>query len=248
MRDFFVGKKELLETFGPLHIVTIIVTITLAFLIVYNRDKINKIDIKNKRRIVLFIIGLLFMNMTIYYLSKIIYGVYNVKVHLPFHFCFISNYLFIYAWLFKKVKLIRITYFLGYMGPFVAMIWPDSPNPTSFVFYQYIISHHILLLSNLFIYYMYNYTITKKEVIKTFFIVNGIFIVAAIFNYIFKTNYIMSNSLPEFFLNLYPIFRKFNYPVIILELGGIMTILIANIPLYFNKLSKKHLHNYEDLL
>lgn len=181
--------------------------------------------------------------MTVYYLSKIVYGVYDFKVHLPFHFCFISNYLFIFAWFFKKEKLIKITYFLGYLGPIVAMIWPDSPTYTSFVFYQFIISHHLLLMGNLFLYYAYNYKIEKKDMLKCLGFINVIFILISIFNLIFNTNYIMSNSLPEYFLNLYPIFRNLNYPALLLEISAVIIILIAYIPIYFNKKSDKKFKN-----
>ncbi|MEG0825839.1 MAG: TIGR02206 family membrane protein [Bacilli bacterium] len=245
MREFFVGKKDLLETFGIVHLICILIVVIGIVFIVINRKKIYSLSDKTKRKITIFLIAIMFLNMSIYYLSEIIYGTYDYKTNLPFHFCFISGYLFMYAWFFKKKSLIKITYFLGYIGPLVAIIWPDVYPPNSFVFYQFFISHHLFLCGNLFLYYAYNYKIEKKDVIRTFVFINAVFIFMCGFNYIFKTNYIMSNSLPEFFLELYPIFRKIDYPAVLLEVAAILIMLIAYIPVYFNK---NCLHKQKNLL
>jgi len=238
IRDFFVGVYPAIKAFGLEHIIISFLFIIGLVLIVINKKKIHNISSKNKRKITIYIISILFLNMTIYYLAKVFYGTFDYINNLPLHFCFISGYLFMYAWLTKNIKLIKLTYFCGFLGPFVAMIWPNPPTYISYTFYQFIISHHFFFLGNLFLYYAYNYQIKKSDYFKVFIVVNIIFLTVGIFNAVFNTNYIMSKSLPEFFLNLYPFFRNYNYTVLWVELGGIVAALIAYIPVYFNKNKK----------
>lgn len=227
MREFFVGESARLQVFGITHLICLTIFVIGILLIYKYRKEIKNLNDKSKRKITLILISIMFINMTIYYLSKIIYGTYNIKTNLPLHFCFISGYLFMLAWLLKKEKLIKFTYFCGFMGPLVAIIWPDVNTPDSFIFYQFFISHHVFLLGNLFLYCAYNYKITKKDTVYTFVICNLIFALVSIVNYFLDSNYIMSKALPEYFLNLYPIFRKIENPYLLLEISSILVIIIA---------------------
>ena len=60
----------------------------------------------------------------------------------------------------------------------------------------------------------------------------------AIFNFIFKTNYIMSNSFPPHVLDLFPFLSKVDYPFIILELVAILMLFIAYLPIYLKNKRK----------
>lgn len=235
MREFFVGQGTRLELFGFVHILCILFVIVGIILIYKNKNKISKISEEKKRFITIILISIMFLNMTIYYLSKIIYGTYNIKTNLPLHFCFIAGYIFMIAWLFKTDKLIKFSYFGAFIGPLVAIIWPDVNNQTSFVFYQFFISHHIFLLGNLFLYCAYHYEITKKDAIYTFVNCNILFALVSIINYYLDSNYIMSKSLPNYFLEMYPIFKKINNPIFLLMISCIIVIIIAYI---FSKLYK----------
>ena len=85
----------------------------------------------------------------------------------------------------------------------------------------------------MFVYYMDRVKIEKKDILKTLLWSNAIFVSMIIFNAIFKTNYIMSQELPEHVINLYPFLEKINYPIVILELTGMVVMLLAYIPVHF---------------
>lgn len=243
MREFFVDTSKRLPQLGLIHICCLVLFGLGLFLIYHYRDRIRELDPKVKKIFKKTVAVVMLLNMVIYYGSYLYYGVYDWHVHLPLHFCFISGNLFIIAMLFDLPKLYRITYFFAFMGPLPAIIWPDIGGGLDrFIFYQYVISHHIFLLASVFIYYADQPKMDKKDIRNAFLTAQIIFIIMIIFNAIFKTNYVMSKSLPEHFLNIYPFLKNFDYPIILLELAGAFIIFLAYIPIHFRN---KELENRE---
>lgn len=237
--DFFINESNggivSFKLFGTIHITLFVITILGMLLLFVNRNKLRKIDDKLKRKISIFIVVFMALNMIIYYLSKVYFGVYNWKVHLPLHLCFISGILFMIAIYTKNRKLYKITYFMAFIGPLPAIIWPELYKTfDSFIFYQYVISHHFFLIANMFIFCSYDVKMNKKDIINTFLFVNIVFIVMIIFNHICGTNYIMSTSLPPYIIDLYPFLEYLNYPAIFLEIIGIIIVLLAYLPIHYN--------------
>lgn len=248
MREFILGTNTdyPFVLFSATHYLWIIIPIVVICFMHKYRDKLYNLSCKTKRRISLMFVIFMLLNIEFYHLSKVIYGAYDWKVHLPFHFCFISGYLFMYAVLFKKKGLYKITYFLAYMGTIPTMLMPDLKESfDSFIFYSSFISHHVFMIGIMFIYYAYNFKIDFRDMINTFKLANVIFGVMFIFNMIFGTNYIMQKELPNHVLELLPFLYNFNYPIIVLELTGIIVMFIAYIPIYFNKQKQNDIHSLE---
>ena len=131
-----------------------------------------------------------------------------------------------------KRKLYKVVYFLTFIGPLPAVIFPDLVSSfDAFIFYQYFISHHLLMIFSYFILYMDDFTIKIKDVFITFGWANFIFITMMIVNEIFGTNYIMSKELPPHIYELFPIFKEIN-PVPILEITGFLVVMIIYILVY----------------
>lgn len=235
MREFLIDEKHsAFLVFGRLHLFVTLIFLLLMWLIYENRNKLSVLKEIKLRKIELVFVSVLFLNMFIYYISKVYYGVYDWHNHLPLHFCFISGYTFMYAGLLKKRYVYKYVYFWAFMGPVPAIIWPDISSGTdAFIFYQLVISHHVFLLFNMFLYYSYNINIKLKDLFKSLAAANIVFISMAVFNKIFETNYIMSDSLPEYMLELYPFLEKVNTPFWILEISAVVVIFLAYIPVYF---------------
>ena len=244
MKEFFLDNKISIPfvLFGKIHIICISILIVGLITIYKFRNKIKKIKFKPAKKIKFSMFLILFLNMTIYYGSYIYYGIYNWKVHLPLHFCFIAGILFMIYLLTNNRKLYKIIFPLTFIGPLPAIFYPDlSSSLDYFVFYQYFISHHLLMIFSYFILYLDDFTITNKDTINTFILANIIFVTMAIFNQIFQTNYIMSNKLPDFILELYPVLKNI-WPPIILEIIGIIVLfLISILTTIKNKEDKKRM-------
>ena len=124
MREFIVNEYPGTEfkMFGPHHLACILLVIIGLFLIYIFRNKISNLSMKTKRRILVIGALILLFNMLFYTFTNIYYGIFDYKIHLPFHLCFISNYMFIYGILFKDERILKYTFFLAFIGPIPAIL------------------------------------------------------------------------------------------------------------------------------
>lgn len=240
MKKFFLNQNHNIpfELGGFIHIGCIIVLL-LAIMIIYkNRQKIKNIKRKQLLKNIMF--GILISNMLIYYFSYIYYGVYDWKVHLPLHFCFISGNLFMIYLMTKSVKIYKTVYFFALMGPLPAVLLPDIKTSfDSFIFYQYFISHHLFIIFSFFVYYLDDIDINIKDLLKSLVWANIIFLIMYIFNSAFGTNYIMSKQLPIHVLNLFPFLTYINNSLLVLEVTGIIVAFISYIPVFLKQRENK---------
>ncbi|MEG0221048.1 MAG: TIGR02206 family membrane protein [Clostridia bacterium] len=246
MRDFFTYKGGVgLEIFGFTHILVTCITIICAVAIFIFRHKLRKWKQKDKMRYV--IAGILFTNMAIYYISLMLNGIYTWKTDLPFHLCFITGYTFMLAMVMGSKKLYKVVYFFTFVGPLPAIILPDTTQnlgfqlgPDRFIFYQYVISHHFLILSSLYTLFVLNYEIKLKDVIPAFIYGNILVGTMTAFNTVCGTNYIMVFELPPHIVKLLP-FLNYGIPILWLESAAIAALCVSYLPVYLmNKADKKY--------
>ena len=242
IREFFLDEKPGIpfKLFGGIHFGCLAILIISLIMVYKYRYKIKNIKDENKKKIRLTMFIILISNMLIWYGSYIYYGVYDIRVHLPLHFCFIAGNLFMIYLLTLNRKLYKVVFFLTFIGPLPAVIYQDLVSSFDyFVFYQYFISHHLLMIFSYFILYMDDFTIKLKDVFRTFVWANIIFITMMIINQIFGTNYIMSKELPPHIYELFPIFKKIS-PIPILEVTGLLVVMIIYILVYIKNKEDEH--------
>lgn len=223
IREFFTNEtpKFLFKQFGLIHNIFIVIAIIGVILVYLNRNKIAKISDKKKKIILKTTAIILLLNMIIFYIGFFYYGVFDYKKHLPFHLCFIANYMFIYGILFEKEWILKYTIFLSFIGPIPAILWPDFISTIdNYEWWQYVISHHVFIIMSFFSYYALAYKIERKNFIKTFILTNLLVFVMYPFNLIFDTNYIFSTEIPENVMVLYP-WLKYFPPMMTLEVVGL---------------------------
>lgn len=229
MSEFFTEVNGTpFQIFGHTHMLISLLTISISILLFIHRDKLRGFKYKESVRYILA--AILFINMTVYYISKTILGIYDWKVDLPLHFCFITGYLFIYILITGNKKLYKLIYFFTFAGPVPAMIWPDLAfNYDRYIFWQFVISHHFMLLSSVYVLIVLEYKVFKKDILKAFIVGNIIVGVITVFNNTFNTNYIMIEELPAQIYRMYP-FVQYLSPIFWLEMVAILAIMIAYIP------------------
>ncbi|MEG2351372.1 MAG: YwaF family protein, partial [Bacilli bacterium] len=113
MREFFLDEKIVnpFKIFGITHFICILIVILGMVLIYRHSSKIKKIVNKLRLKHIMFII--LFSNMAIYYGSYIYYGVYDWRVHLPLHICFIAGILFMIYLINGNPKIYKVSFFMS---------------------------------------------------------------------------------------------------------------------------------------
>lgn len=224
LREFFVNEtpKFLFKQFGLIHCIFISIPIIFLILIYKNRNKIAKIPKEKTKKILKISAIILLLNMLIFTFGFLYYGVFDYKRHLPFHLCFIANYMFMYGILFEKEWILKYTIFLCFIGPIPAILWPDMISTIdNFEWWQYVISHHFFIIISFFSYYALEYKVELKNYIKVFIFTNLLMFIMYPFNLIFNTNYIFSTEIPENVMVLYP-WLKYFPPMLTLEVVGLV--------------------------
>ncbi len=212
--------------FGPLHLFLLAFVIIGIFLIYHFRKTLRKFKYNYLLRYLFA--AVLFANMTIYYGSMMVMGTYDVKKHLPLEFCFITGYLFMYLLITQNRKMYRVIYFFTIMGPLPAMLWPNlSGSYDRFIFYQFFISHHVMMLMSFYTLIVFEYRVSAKDTFRAFGWSLALFGSVYCINLTFGTNYIMQNKLPDTVLNLYPFLRSFDVPIFWLVLCGAVCLAFA---------------------
>lgn len=239
MAEFFIGTNNRLELFGPLHIAISSVFVLLYIAVFVFRKQLRRFGHFKAMRYAAA--TLLLANMLIHYISRLAYGIWSFETDLPLHLCFVANFFMIFI-LYSNNKggLYRVIYFFTFIGPLPAMIWPDlNSSYDSYIFYQFIISHHIMLLISIYSLCVLQYETKVRYSLHTLLFGNIGIGAVMLFNMHFGTNYIMMAELPAQLYEIYP-FLDILPPLVWLELVGIAAIYASCIPMVIvHRLDKK---------
>ncbi len=232
LKEFILNEhpKFLFKQFGLIHNIFILIVIIGMVIIYLNRNKIAQITQEKSKKILKIGAVILLVNMLVFTIGFLYYGCFDYTKHLPFHLCFIANYMFMYGILFEKEEILKYTIFLCFIGPIPAILWPDMVSTIdNMEWWQYVISHHVFIMLSFFSYYALGYKVKLKNYLKVFILTNFLMLIMYPFNLIFKTNYIFSTQIPDNVMVLYP-WLKYFPPMLTLEVVGL---LISGVIYYF---------------
>lgn len=215
--------------FGVLYFILLFSVLIVAVLMWRFRTKLRSTADKTKKVIRYSAAALLFANMTVYYLSLMLTGQYSIKKHLPLEFCFITGYILMYLLITNnKNGIYETLFYCTIIGPLPAMLFPNlSGSFDRFIFYQFIISHHIMMLISFYCIIVLQYKISVKGAFKAFLYGNAVFIAVSILNHFWGSNYIMQGKLPDHIIELFPFIKYFNSPFFWLEVCGLIMIFLG---------------------
>lgn len=229
VKSFFAREVEYdngLKLFGTTHLL-----ISAFFLLIYTfvvifREKLRVFGhFEMIRRIMAMT---LFINMVIHYAGRIMIGEWHFGEDIPLHICFVTNFFMMYVlWTDNKHSLFSVIYYFTMIGPLPAIIFPDlSRSWSGYLFWQFIISHHIMLLFSLYCAFVLEYKTSLKSAIYTFFLGNIYVVLIKAFNTVFETNYLMLGELPQQLYALFPFLNAL--PAFLwLEIVGIIALIAA---------------------
>lgn len=207
LRDFFARSVDFdsgLLLFGSLHILITAVFLVLGASIVIFRRRLRSFGHFGAiRRSMAWV---LLVNMIIHYLGRILIGEWCFSEDLPLHICFAANFFMVYI-LFTDNRrfLFSWIYYFTMIGPLPAVIFPDiSRSQSGYLFWQFVISHHVMLLFGLYCAFVFEYGTSLTDAARAFVFGNAYVAAAAVFNRVFGTNYIMLGGLPQQLYRLFP--------------------------------------------
>lgn len=231
MKHYFGLSSDFsLTFFGPIHLLLIITTILIILGIYKYRERLKKY--KNLKYI---LVSILFSNMIIYLAGAIFTGLFDIMIHLPLHYCYITGFLFMIMIIFKKKKWFNMLYYAIFFCTITVIIFQD-PNITydRYEFILLVISHHFLLISSFYTLYVLEYPVNKSGY-KPFFIYSiTVYFIVFIINKLLGTDYIFNESLPAFLYEVFP-FIKLLPPIIWIILVAIPLLTLAYLPIVKKK-------------
>ncbi|HSL30402.1 MAG TPA: TIGR02206 family membrane protein [Anaerolineales bacterium] len=156
---------------------------------------------------------------------------WTVQTMLPLHLCSLLVWTGALMLMTKSYPIYEFMYFMGIGGAIQALATPGigSYNYPHFLFFQYFLSHGLIITSAIFMTVVKGFRPTWKSMVRVFLWMNLYAGVVYFINVVLGSNYLMINYKPETpsLLDLLP-----EWPVYILymEAIGIVTMLLLYLP------------------
>lgn len=197
MREFFLNLNNTssISLFSIPHITIIVITSIIAFIIIYNSNKISQMN-KNVYNFLRVAFGvILILNIIIRRGSFIYYNVYNWRIHLDINFCNFTSLMTIAYCFTNNKKILNICYHMAFIGPLIAILLPSyNLMPYGYAFYSFLIIHHLLFLFILFSVFANKLKFTKELNFESLKFILVYFVTIFTFDYFFNVNYNMPLS------------------------------------------------------
>lgn len=114
-----------------------------------------------------------------------------VKDNLPLHLCGIGIFLGATLFFIRNYRLFEIMYFWGLVGAIQAIVTPDLEiGAHTFLFVTYFLSHWMIIVSVLYMIFVYEYRPTWKSLWRAFIWLNLYTLIVAPINLLLETNYL----------------------------------------------------------
>ncbi len=173
-----------------------------------------------------------------------IYGKWTIQTMLPLHLC--SLLVWTGAWMLitKNYRVYEFMYFMGISGAIQALATPGiAPyNFPHFVFFQYFLSHGLIVTSAIYMTAVESLRPTWKSMLRVFIVTNIYAGIVYYINTLIGSNYLMINYKPPSptLLDLLPAWPLY---IVYMELIGIVCMLLLYLPFAAQDLRNKYLLN-----
>jgi len=187
---------EPFQLFSISHIAALSIIVAIGAVLYVLRNRLESERIRKCFRYTLAVLLLLQeMSLTVWYLLT---DTWSVENSLPLHLCEASVILCAAMLFTKSYPIYEVVYFWGLGGALQALLtpdlWYDFPH---YRFFQFFISHGLIIASVLFMTFMQHYRPTAKSIIRTFLITNFYALMIAFVNFFTGANYLFLCEKPE---------------------------------------------------
>ncbi|KAA0549004.1 TIGR02206 family membrane protein [Bacillus sp. BGMRC 2118] len=125
---------------------------------------------------------------------------------LPLHLCSVSTFISLYLLVAKNNKPFTLLYFIGLLPPILSMVTPDMIyHFPHFRFIKYFLHHSVIPIAVLYFILFEGYRVQRKDILRSFVIVNIIAVPIFILNHFLGTNffYLANPTETETLLNFF---------------------------------------------
>ncbi|WP_164670727.1 TIGR02206 family membrane protein [Virgibacillus doumboii] len=183
--------------FGPSHITVLVIYFTgiVLFTIAF-RKIMDNTYLYNTIRWILFI--LLLISEVSYQTWTAITGIWSLSEHMPLHLCGIAGITGMIALITYNKKLIQITFFIGLIPAFLALVTPELPYDfPHYRFWKFFVHHLSISWVSIFLVATSSVKVTLKSMLETYgYLLLFAFIIGVFFNPIMESNYLYLSHTP----------------------------------------------------
>lgn len=174
-------------------------------------------------------------------------GLWNVQTMLPLHLCSLLVWTGAYMLVTKNYRVYEFMYFMGIGGAIQALATPGLGQYgfPHFLFFQYFLSHGLIITSAIFMTVVEGLRPTLKSMVRVFVWMNLYAAVIYFVNIYLGSNYLLINYKPTTpsILDLLPPWPIY---IVYMEIIGVITMLILYLPFAIKDLRTYYLVNRDN--
>jgi hypothetical integral membrane protein (TIGR02206 family) len=245
MTEFFAAdyKGPAFEYFGTAHLAALAVVVLLILWLIRFRYAGDGTKGFIRWMMALILVG----NEAAWHYWNYINGLWNVQTMLPLHLCSLLVWLGAYMLVTKSYRIYEFMYFMGIGGAIQALATPGLGiyGFPHFLFFQYFISHGLIIASAIYMTVVAGLRPTWKSLLRVAIWMNIYVVIVYFVNVYLGSNYLMINYKPNVpsLLDLLP-----PWPIYIayMEAIGVITMLVLYLPFAIKDWRTRYLLNKDN--
>lgn len=231
MLNWFYDPSVPFHMWQTTHILTIVFIVLMTLLLYFFRH-----ELQQHRKIIRLTVGwtliLSRLSLDVWYVST---DQWTIQSSLPLELCSIASLICGIMLITQNKQLFEVFYFIAIGGAIQAILTPDlNFGFPQYRYIQFFLDHMLLFISPLLMIWLYNYTITRKSLIKSFIVLNIIAGIVFIINGLLSANYMFLRQKPSA-ASLLDLLGPYPFYILSLELVTLGIFFILYIPFMFNK-------------
>jgi len=245
MTNFFTANYQgpAFELFGTTHFAALgaLVLLNLFLLRFKNASDTTKSVIRWMLALILLV------NEIAWHYWNYVVGTWTIQTMLPLHLCSLLVWTGALMLITKNYRIYEFMYFIGIAGAIQVLATPGLGNYgfPHFLFFQYFISHGLIITSAIYMTVVEGFRPTWKSLLRVAVWMNIYALIVYFINSAIGSNYLMINYKPNT-PSLLELLPEWPIYVLYMELIGVISILLLYLPFVIKDLRSRYLLNRDN--
>jgi hypothetical integral membrane protein (TIGR02206 family) len=245
MIDFFAANYQgsPFELFGTTHLAALGALVLLNLFLILFRNASEGTKATVRWLLALILIG----NEVAWHYWNYVYGRWTIQTMLPLHLCSLLVWTGAFMLMTKNYRVYEFMYFMGIAGAIQALATPGIGiyGFPHFFFFQYFLSHGLILTSAIYMTVVEKFRPTLKSIPRVFIWMNLYALIVYFINIAIGSNYLMINYKPDTpsLLDLLPAWPVY---ILYMELIGVISVLLLYFPFAAKDLKDRYFMNRDN--